>query len=402
MPRSILFIDPPAFCTTVESIVTPRLRRRPVAIAAGSNRATVLALSSEASTAGIRRGMALTRARRLCPDLAVLPPNRRLYARASAAIHTILQGYAPVIEPRGYGHAFLDVTGTERLLGSPIDIAAKIECEARQRTRVPLLVGVATNKLVSQAVVRADRRAGGPGGGATDTSPLHAVQAGDEANFLAPHSLEVLPELDPHIRARLDDYQLQLIGEVAALTPAQICSVFGKQGRTLLARARGIDPRPVMSPEQVNEFHLAHTLGTDTNEIEILDLVLGRLAARLGRRLRLRALAARRLKVELTFSDCSVVQGGASLSHTPLDSELWTAARRAFRLALKRRVTVRSIALRVDQFVEADPQLDLWEMPALTKPRGEIALQQALDRIRGRHGERALMVGMERAVNGER
>jgi len=93
--------------------VAPALRGRPVAVAApGADRATVLALSPEAHAAGITRGMPVRQAQKRCPDLALLPPNPKLYARASAALHDIFRRYAPVIEPRGYGHAYLDVTGT--------------------------------------------------------------------------------------------------------------------------------------------------------------------------------------------------------------------------------------------------------------------------------------------------
>ena len=149
--RSVLFVDPPAFCTTVEGLVAPALRERPVAVAApGADRATVLALSAEARVAGITRGMPVSRARKLCPDLILRPPNPRLYARASRALHEILSRYAPVIEPKGYGHAFLDLTGTGRLFGPAVDVAARINDETRERLGLPLAVGVAQNKLVSE------------------------------------------------------------------------------------------------------------------------------------------------------------------------------------------------------------------------------------------------------------
>src|SRR5829696_9648351 len=114
--RSVLFVDPPAFCTSLEGMVAPALRTRPLAVAPpGADRATILALSAEAKLAGLKRGMPVRVAQRMCPDLIVLPPNPRLYARASRALHQILRVYAPAIEPRGYGHAFLDLTGTRRL-----------------------------------------------------------------------------------------------------------------------------------------------------------------------------------------------------------------------------------------------------------------------------------------------
>src|SRR6185436_9644706 len=134
MLRSVLFIDPPAFVATVERLAAPALRSRPLAVAPpGADRATVLALSAEAQAAGVERGMLARQARKLCPDLVLLPPNPRLYARASRALDAILRVYAPVIEPRGFGHAFLDLSGTERLFGPAQDVAERIRRESRDR-----------------------------------------------------------------------------------------------------------------------------------------------------------------------------------------------------------------------------------------------------------------------------
>ena len=394
----MLFIDPPAFCTTVEGIVAPALRTRPIAVAPpGADRATVLALSSEARLAGIVRGMPVRQAMKLCPDLVLLPPNLELYARASRALHEILRVYAPAIEPRGYGHAFLDLTGTGRLFGPAVDVAARVQREVRERLRLPLSVGVAANKLVSQAATTVVK-----------PEPLLEVPGGAEASFLAPHPIVVLPDLSPRILTRLDDYQLDRIGEVAAIAESALCAVFGSTGRTLRARARGIDPRPVLPPERQAEFHVAHTLATDTNDIGILHPLLRLLSERLGRRLRQSRLVARRLCVEATYADHTSVARAVPLPGATLDAELWSATRRAFTLANAKRLAVRAVALTLDRLEEAEAQLELWESgrqdatasPSVLEgarttlrvpsPDREHALQRAMDRIHSRYGRRAV------------
>jgi DNA polymerase-4 len=389
MPRIVLFVDPPAFCTTVEELAAPSLRTRPIVVAPpGADRAVVLALSAEARRAGITRGMPVRQARKLCPDLVLLPPNPTLYARASRALHQILRIYAPVIEPRGYGHAFLDLTGTGRLFGPAIDVAARVRREARERLRIPLSVGVASNKLVSQAATTVVK-----------PEPLLEVPGGTEAGFLAPHPLDVLPDLHPRMRSRLDDYQLELIGEVAEIAESALCAVFGGPGRTLRARARGIDPRPVLPPEQQLEFHLAHTLATDTNDLGVLHQLLRVMSERLGRRLRHRGLAAGRLRVEAVYADHTEVARAVPLRAAMLDVELWEAARRAFTLANAKRIAVRSVALTLDRIVEAEAQLELWAIGGRAERRSRLTalpptalppLQAALDRIRARYGARAI------------
>ncbi len=411
--RSVLFVDPPAFCTTLEGLVAPELRTRPLAVAPpGADRAIILALSAEARLAGLERGMPVRKALRLCPDLIVLPPNPRLYARASRALHEILRIYAPTIEPRGYGHAFLDLTGTGRLFGPPQDVAARIRRETSERLRLLVSVGVAGNKLVSQAAIRADRRTGGRADGRTGEqqgSELLYVPAGDERGFLAPQPLEVLPELDPRMRVRLEDYQLDLIGEVAAIPENALCAVFGRDGRTLRARAQGIDPRPVLSPERQAEFHVVHTLATDTNDLEVLHPMLRVMSERLGRRLRQRGLTAGRLRVEATYADYTAVARAVPLRASVLDTELWDAARRAFAQANAKRLAVRAVALTLDRLLETE-QLELWAGGQVdgwtggqaygnteddsTRPSDRPTdLQRAVDSIRARYGTRAVRGG---------
>ena len=423
MSRSILFIDPPAFCTTVEGLVAPGLRTRPMAVAPpGADRAVILALSAEARRAGITRGMPVRAACKLCPDLILLPPNPRLYARASRALHEILRIYAPVIEPRGYGHAFLDLTGTGRLFGPAVDVAARVQREVRERLRLPVSVGVAANKMVSQTAVKAAGRIPACGwmdsGAAGQRGVLPAyVPMGDESAFLAPLPVEVWPEIPDRIRSRLDDYQLELIGEVAAIPESALCSVFGTIGHTLRARARGIDPRPVLPPARQAEFHLEHTLATDTNDLGVLYPLLRALSERLGSRLRRRGLAADRLRIQLTYGDHTSVGRAVPLAAAALDIELWDAARRAFALANTKRLAVRAVAVMLDRLEEAKIQMELWGDCEVQRRGGAgtrlrvggqrggnstdtsitteqtAPLQSALDRIRTRYGGRAINPG---------
>jgi DNA polymerase IV len=392
--RSVLFIDPPAFCTTLEGLVAPALSSRPLAIAPpAADRATLLALSAEARRAGLVPGMQVRKAQRLCPDLVILPPNPRLYAKASRALHEILRVFAPTIEPRGFGHAFLDLTGTGRLFGPPQDVAARIRREAKERLQLPLSVGIASNKLVSQAAIKAGRRALSDAGGSSpdhdgrDESLLY-VPEGNERQFLAPQPLEVMPELEPAMLLQLDDYQLEVIGEVAAIPENALCAVFGREGRILGARARGIDPRPVLPPERRSEFHLAHTLATDTNDLDVVLPLLRLMSQRLGHRLRQRRLTARRLCLELTYADYTTTVRRLPLRTAMLDTELWELAQRAFALAVSKRLAIRTVALTLDQLGVPEEQLELW-----TEGRSLPALQHAVDHIHARYGSGALTLG---------
>jgi DNA polymerase-4 len=282
----------------------------------------------------------------------------------------------------------------------------------RERLRLPVSVGVAANKLVSQAATTVVK-----------PEPLLEVLGGAEASFLAPHPLDVLPDLHPRLRRRLDDYQLDLIGEVAVIPESALCAVFGGAGRTLRAQARGIDPRPVLPPERQAEFHVAHALATDTNDLGVLHPLLRMLGERLGRRLRRRGLVARRLRVSLTYADHTDAARAVPLHVAALDAELWDAARRAFTQANARRLAIRCVALTLDRLEQAEAQLELWEERAAgargageadehadrpaDRPAGDSpettacgpALQDAIDRIRGRWGTRGVVRGAGLALS---
>jgi DNA polymerase-4 len=377
--RTVLFVDPPAFCTTVEQLVAPALRSRPLAVAPpGAERGTILALSPEAESAGVRRGMATRLAKKLCRDLVLVPPNPRLYARASRALDEVLRVYAPVIEPRWYGHAFLDISGTERLFGPGVDVAEKIRREARDRLRLPLWVGVATNKLVSEAATRVGR-SDGQTVRRSDIWPVN-VEHGTEQVFLAPHHIEMLPDTPDRVRERLDDYQLDIIGDIAAISEADLYAVLGREGRELRTRARGIDPRPVLSPEVRAEYRVTHTLATDTNDLGVLHPLLRRLTEMLGRRLRQRGLAARRINVGVDYVDYESDSRAIPIREAALDVELWDASRRALTQAMERRLAVRQVTVTVDRLIEANLQLDLWETAV---PRSAV-LQRAMDRLQAK------------------
>jgi DNA polymerase-4 len=373
--KSILFIDPPAFCTTVLAMVDPSLRHRPVAVALpGADRAVLLALSAEARRAGLERGTPVARARRICPDLVVCPPDPRHWARAHRVVHETLARVAPVIEPRGWGHAYLDITGTERLFGPAIDVARRLERELRDRLALPIAVGIAINKLVSEAAATVVKRESG--------ADIWPVAAGYEAAFLAPEQVALLPDLPDRVRERLDDYHLARIGEVAALGEQSLQVAFGRTGRALHRHAHGIDFRPVLPPEVRAECRVEHQLATDTNDRHELRRLLRAMSERLGRRLRDRGHAAGRLLLTLRHADDTTGRKAVRLGACTLDVELWRAGCRALEVLLRRRVAVRSLALVADDLRHGHGQFELWDDPvALSQPEAA-ALQQAADEVR--------------------
>ena len=369
----IIHIDIAAFAVAVERVVHPELRRRPVVVApVGAARSVVTALSAEAQDAGIRKGMILARALRCCRDLVVLPPNEPLYARASRALCQVLEGISPVMEPAGYGQAYLDMTGTGRLFGPPRDVAWRTQKEIRQRLRLDAALGVASNKMVSRiaAVV-------------TEPVGLRDVPAGEESAFLAPLPAPLLPGVGPKTQEQLLELNIRIIRELAIMRVEHLMLAFGRFGFVLHQRALGIDDTPVYPPHAVPAVEEDAVLAEDSNDWELLQGALRRLCERAGERLREQKQRAARMEVRVRYSDYREAAGRAKLV-PPLQSTAGLVARsgRLLEQTLTRRTRVRSLHLRLTELSSGPAQLDLFADP---KPLRQARLESALDTLRRRY-----------------
>ncbi len=368
----IIHIDIAAFAVAVERVIHPELRRRPVVVApVGPSRSVVTALSPEAQDAGIRKGMILARALRRCRDLVVLPPNEPLYARASRALCQVLANFSPVLEPVGYGQAYLDMTGTGRLFGPPRDAAWRAQKEIRQRLRLESALGVATNKMVSRiaAVV-------------TEPVGLQDVPAGDESAFLAPLPTQLLPGVGPKTQEQLLELNIRLIRELAVMRLEHLVLAFGRLGFVLHQRALGIDDTPVYPPRAVPAVEADTVLAEDSNDWDLLQGALRGLCESAGEQLRERKQRAARMEVRVRYSDYREATAKAKLT-PPLQSTAGLTARagRLFEQTLTRRTRVRSLHLRLTELGSGPAQLDLFADP---KPLRQARLESALDELRRR------------------
>jgi DNA polymerase-4 len=383
MQRQVLHVDVAAFAVAVERVADPGLGGRPVVVAPpGGPRSLVTVVSEEARLEGIRPGMPLTRAVRRCRALVVLPPNPPLYARATHALAKLYAGYSPLVEPGASGRSYLDVTGTERLLGPARDTAMRLHRTIRNDLRLRATVGVGSNKLVSKV---ASEIIGRPPG-------VESVAAGCEERFLAPLPVTLLPGVGKRILEGLSDFNVRSVGELARIPVRHLVLGFGRVGITLSRRARGIDPTPVHPPCRRPFLREEEALASDTNDYPLLVHVLHRLVERGGRRLRRSGRVTGRLSLHLRYADSREVRGAVRLpTEADLDPLLFDAVRPLFDRLLQRRIRLRSLALVFDHLSDAPRQLTLFDSGHRPK---ETSLVSALDRIREKYGEGAVVKGV--------
>lgn len=388
MDRSVLNVDIAAFPIAVERVIEPRLRGRPVLLAPpGSARAPVLVVSQEAAREGVRAGMPLPVALRRCPGVAVLHPNEALYRRATGVLLSLLGGFSPLIEPAAPGQTYLDLTGTSRLFGAAQDAAARIRLEIEARLRLKPTVGLATSKLVSRVAARVIRPDG-----------LYDVFPGSEAPFLAPLPVGLLPAARGETRERLLDLNVGRVADLLRFSSAQLGVAFGPHGGRLRSQALGIDASPVRPPEEALAVVEEETLAEDSNHEAVLLRALFGLCELAGARLRRLQARAGRLRVTLRHSDDVLARREERLPlPVAADLLLFAQARAICHRARARRVRVRWIELRCLEVAGASRQLLLFGPAAFdaraTDGSAAVSLAEAMDRIRGRFGGRAILSG---------
>ncbi len=333
MNREIIHVDIAAFSVAVERIVHPELRGRPVVVApVGPSRSVVTAVSPEAWHAGIRKGMVVAKAMKYCREVVILPPNEPLYARASRAIFKVLQNFSPVLEPSGYGHAYMDITGTDRLFGPPRDTAWRAQKEIRRQLRLDASLGVASNKMVSKIASEVMRPTG-----------LQDVPHGGEASFLSPLSVHLLPGVGSQTQELLRELNIRIIRDIAVMRLEQLTLAFGRLGFVLYQRALGIDNTPVYPECAVPAVDREKVLPEDSNDYALLKDVVFELCERAGEQLRAEKQRAGRMELRVRYSDYRE-EGGKEKLTLPVQSTaaLYARAGPLLERILSRRKRVRS------------------------------------------------------------
>jgi DNA polymerase IV len=383
--RTIIHLNVADFAVAVERVVDRRLHDRPVVIApqAGA-RAMVYDMSQEAYLAGVRKGMALPRARRLCSDAWVLAPHIYRYERAMQDLVRQALPYSPLIETGcADGHLFVDVTGTSRLFGMSVDVAWRLRRQIRSGLGLNPIWAVAPNKLLAKVASRLVKPEG-----------EYVVKAGEEAMLLGPLPVTLVPGLEGRDLARLGEFNISRVSQVTALSLENLEIPFGRRAGFIYETMRGIDQSPVLPVGQTPpRVVVDHSFGRDTNDPVIIKAVLYRLVERAAEQLRKKGMAASRIVLTFDYSDGGRwTRQGSVRPASANDITLFEVTEEILILAFGRRVRIRHLQLVCQKLVFPPAQLALFpgERKRDAKREGLVA---ALDRIRHRYGRDAIQMG---------
>lgn len=387
MPRKILHLDLDAFFCAVEELQDPSLKGRPFAVGGRpETRGVVASCSYAARLFGIHSAMPMARAVKLCPHLVIVPSHYRAYQEMSQQVMVRLRQLTPLVEQLSIDEAFLDVSD----LPEPAEtIARRLQAAINRDLGLPCSLGVATNKLVAKIANntgKASAKTGRP------PNTIKVVPPGHEAAFLAPLPVDELWGVGPKTAARLAGMGIRTIGHLARRPEAGLVQQFGKLGRDLARRAKGIDDRPVITEHQIKSISQETTFARDINNADFLLHTLRRLSEQVGRRLRRRQLSATTVKIKLRWADFTTLTRQVTLDRpTNLDSEIYAAARHLFQKTWPPGKRVRLVGVGVSGFSASAYQLSLWNHQAEQEHR----LQDALDALRDRFGSKAIRRGSQ-------
>ena len=309
-PREpILHVDMDAFYASVEARDDKTLAGRPLAVGGAGPRGVVMSASYEARAFGVRSAMPSVRARRLCPDLVFVPPDFDRYQAESARIMSIFESFTPLVEPLSLDEAFLDVTGAERLFGSPTEIAHRVRERVREERSLSCSVGVAPNKFLAKL-----------GSARAKPDGVIVVPAGAVRAFLDPLPVTDLWGVGEQTAAALDRLGARTVADLVGLPEGVLHRALGPGPAThLLSLARGVDDRRVVPHEPAKQVSAEETFERDLDADADIHRELLRLAERVAGRLRSGRIAGRTVTLKVRFASFRTLTRSRTLE-APVDS----------------------------------------------------------------------------------
>ncbi len=381
--RTIFHLDMDAFFVSVEELFDPALNGKAVVVGGQSNeRGVVSAASYEARKFGVHSAMPLRTAHQLCPHAIFVDGHPDRYRDYSRRVRGILDNFSPLVEMASIDEAYLDMTGSARLLGVPLAAAHGLHESIKKATALNCSIGIGTSRLVAK--ITSDQAK--PNG-------VMWVLPGQEARFLAPLDVRKVPGVGKVTERNLHALGIRKIGDLAALDAGFLESKFGKWGLALAGKANGLDAggwfdTAFCARENPKSISHEHTYGEDTSDITKLEATLARLAEMVGRRLREQGLHSRTVQLKLRYSDFSTITRAHSLDHyTQLDTELFETARTLFRRNCKHGSKVRLLGVNAGSLSPIEGQLSLLDDAKTVKWRDAL---RAMDGLRDRFGESAV------------
>ena len=351
--RYILHIDADAFFASVEQVLNPKLKGKPVLVGGPSGtKGIVSAASYEARKFGIRSGMAMYLARKQCPAGIVVSGNFDAYRKFSRGMYSIFTKYTPEVEMASIDEAYLDISGCKTLHKLDYsEIAKNILMEIYKKLGLSISCGMASSKVVAKVASSQNK-----------PHKLTVVPYGCEAKFLAALPLRAMPGIGPKTFSVLERMGFKILGELASLSLNQVMEKFGVHGIPLWKHSRGIDDSEVVAvhalPKSISKENTFYENIVNKN---VALKLLQELAGIVFAKLRASGLRARTIFVKIRYRNLDEQQGAIFKDFafqqnldfpTALDTKLWPQIKNLFLKNLDQGEQLRLIGVGVTNLIQ--------------------------------------------------
>lgn len=390
--RRILLADCDAYFVQVARLEDPEGAGREKLLLVGGSvegRGVVTSASYEVRAFGVRSGMPMSRALRLCPRAVRVPVPRGACGRKHREIRQVLERFAPIVEAASIDEFYLDLSGTEALYHhrSLDEVAREIREAVFKETQINISIGGGPNRLVAKLAVRSAKPAG-----------VHIVPEEGVGEFMRGTALAAIPGIGPRFQEQLRGYGLTTAGDVWPLEQKLLETWFGEgTAGWLHRRVRGIDETPVESHTGQKSISRDETFARDIGDDEALATELLNLVVRAGRDLRSDNLRARTISVRIRDHDFTDRRASRTVdSAIESDRAIYQVALKLLaRLRAKRRVSARLLSVSLSNLTahDAPSQLGLFAAQDALETEKDRKVAKVMDAVRGKFGSRAILPG---------
>ena len=376
---NILHIDMDAFFASVEVRENQSLRGKQVIVGFDGNRGVVLSATYEARKLGVHSAMPMSRALRLAPDAIVVEPDHEKYSEVSENVMAIFESITPLVQPLSVDEAFLDISGAQKLMGTPTQIGDVIRARVSDEQGITCSVGVAPTMFVAKLATNFAKPDG-----------LHVVPADKVIEFLHPLPIGALWGVGEKTAEQLSRLGLVSVADIANTPVKTLARVVGQAAAEhLYELAWGRDPRIVTPNQGEKSIGAERTFDSDLDDPELLHAEFLDLSNKVAKRLRAAEYFARTITIKVRFADFTSVTRSKSLSSsTDLATEIYATSKNLFDAMQLQRARVRLVGVRATGLVpasESSVQLEFSQ-----RDSGWREAEQAIDQVSQKFGNSAV------------
>ena len=306
----IIHVDMDAFFASVEQLDNPELKGKCVIVGGTSDRGVVAASSYEARKFGVYSAMPMYQARQKCPQGVFLRPRGHRYKALSQKVMAILESFSPVVQQVSIDEAFMDITGSGALFGSPCETGLKIKRKVKDIVGLTCSVGIAPLKFLAKIASDMDKPDG-----------LTIISPENVPAFIETLAVNKISGVGKQTQSRLEKMGIFALGDVNAHSQKILVDQFGKYGQRLWELANGID-RSIVNPHRpVKSVSSEETLSSDTLDVNFLKSVMLKHSEDVGRQLREKSKKTKTVSIKVKYSDFTQITRQTKLSRHTFSSE---------------------------------------------------------------------------------